>query len=138
MDVLMAILVIITIVLGIFIVIFVIMGVVCAWIEADIDYKNVNKQSFNMKSCKNELRPCPFCGKQIELQLTDKRGNFKSDSYLDDPYSGIGYVLRHVDQRDDDQCPIAHEDDYAVYLGGWIYDSKEEAISNWNRRIGNG
>ena len=39
-----------------------------------------------------KLKPCPFCGKEARLQLTDDEGNFKDESYLENPYSGVGYV----------------------------------------------
>lgn len=34
-----------------------------------------------------KLRPCPFCGGEAKLQLTDDEGNFKDESYLENPYS---------------------------------------------------
>lgn len=43
-----------------------------------------------------KLRPCPFCGGEAKLQLTDDEGNFKDESYLENPYSGVGYVPKDV------------------------------------------
>lgn len=40
-----------------------------------------------------KLRPCPFCGGEARLQLTDDEGNFKDESYLKNPYSGVGYAI---------------------------------------------
>ena len=78
-----------------------------------------------------KLRPCPICGGEVRLQLTDEEGNFKDESYLENPYSGVGYVLVH-DISDSESCPIATHCDEA--LGTNIYASKEAAINAWNGR----
>ena len=83
----------------------------------------------------NKLRPCPWCKKVPKIQLTDAEGNFRSESYLDDPYSGVGYALVHMTEDSDDKCPIATVDEETI-LGGMIYDTEEEAIDAWNRREG--
>lgn len=79
-----------------------------------------------------KLRPCPFCGGEAKIQLTDSEGNGKSESYLENPYSGVGYVIVHDISNSADCCPIAT--DYDVVQGGNIYTSKEEAINAWNGR----
>ena len=79
-----------------------------------------------------KLRPCPFCGGEARLQLTDDEGNFKDESYLENPYSGVGYVIVHDISNSVDCCPIAT--DYDVVQGGNIYTSKEAAINAWNGR----
>ena len=43
-----------------------------------------------------KLRSCPFCGGEAKLQLTDDEGNFKDESYLENPYSGVGYVIQQT------------------------------------------
>lgn len=78
-----------------------------------------------------KLIPCPFCGREARLQLTDEEGNFKDESYLENPYSGVGYVIVH-DISDSETCPIATHCDEV--LGTNIYTSKEAAINAWNRR----
>ena len=77
-----------------------------------------------------ELRACPWCKKVPKIQLTDAEGNFRNESYLDDPYSGVGYALIHTTNDLDDKCPIATVDEYI--LGEMTYDTKEEAIAAWN------
>lgn len=79
-----------------------------------------------------KLRPCPFCGGEAKIQLTDSEGNGKSESYLENPYSGVGYVIVHDLSNLGDYCPIAT--DYDVVQGGNIYASKEAAIKAWNGR----
>jgi endogenous inhibitor of DNA gyrase (YacG/DUF329 family) len=80
-----------------------------------------------------KLRPCPFCGGEARIQVTDDEGNLKSESYLKDPYSGIGYVIVHDTGNSSNCCPIATN--LEETLGRYIYSSKQEAISAWNRRV---
>lgn len=75
-----------------------------------------------------ELKNCPFCGEKPWLQLTDSEGNFRSLSYLDEPYSGEGYVLLHIPNK----CPIGCNK--GEPLGQLIYDTETEAIQAWNTR----
>lgn len=79
-----------------------------------------------------KLRPCPFCGGEAKLQLTDYEGNFKDESYLENPYSGVGYVIMHDTSNSTDGCPIATDSDSSQ--GSYIYASKEAAINAWNGR----
>lgn len=79
-----------------------------------------------------KLRPCPFCGGEAKLQLTDDEGNFKDESYLENPYSGVGYVIMHDISNSTSYCPIATDSDSSQ--GSYIYASKEAAINAWNGR----
>ena len=82
-----------------------------------------------------ELLPCPFCGSEIRIVVCDDEGNTHDDDYENDPWSGLGYQLYH-DITDDKRklCPIAGHEHEGV-LGIWIYDTREEAIEAWNRRV---
>lgn len=79
-----------------------------------------------------KLRPCPFCGGEARLQLTDEEGNFRDESYLENPYSGVGYVIMHDTSNSTSDCPIAT--DFDSSQGIYIYESKEAAINAWNGR----
>lgn len=81
----------------------------------------------------DKLKPCPFCGGEARIQVTDEEGNFKSESYLEDPYSGINYAIIHDEMSSKEYCPIATNSD--EMQGRYIYSSKQEAINAWNRRI---
>ncbi len=79
-----------------------------------------------------ELKKCPFCGGEIKLQIVDDEGNFQDEEYEKDPWSGLGYMYTH-NYIDNPKCPIAK---YAgEIIGIHIYDTREEAIEAWNRRV---
>lgn len=74
----------------------------------------------------SELLPCPFCGGSAKIAQCDDEGNVRGEEYESNPWSGLGYRIVH----ESDDCPISTgEDGYNL-----IYDSREEAISHWNRR----
>lgn len=82
-----------------------------------------------MKS--NKLKPCPFCGGEVTLQVTDDEGNHRDEDYMNDPWSGLSFALYH-DYDDNEECPIATH--YGEILGTVLYDSEEEVIKAWNNR----
>lgn len=47
--------------------------------------------------------------------------------YLENPYSGVGYVIMHDTSNSTDGCPIAIDSDSSQ--GIYIYASKEAAIN---------
>lgn len=77
------------------------------------------------------IKPCPFCGKTVKIQLTDAEGNFRDGTYLKNPWSGIGYVITH----NVEDCLIATEDDNYDTVGHCIFDTRDEAIDAWNKRF---
>lgn len=79
-----------------------------------------------------KFKPCPFCGRKVRLQLTDDEGNFKDKSYLENPYSGVGYVIMHDISNSTHCCPIATYSD--SLQGIYIYPTKQAAINAWNKR----
>ena len=83
---------------------------------------------------KEALRPCPFCGGTATIVCCDDEGNIHGDDYGNDPWSGLGYQIRHSHEENED-CPIArYAEDGAIMGGVHIYDTREEAIEAWNRR----
>lgn len=80
---------------------------------------------------------CPWCGGNILIVVCDDEGNLHEEGYEKDPWSGLGYQLYHdvtTCPNKDDICPIARHMGEGI-LGTWIYDSREEAIEVWNRRV---
>lgn len=82
-------------------------------------------------------KPCPFCGGKVAVVICDDEGNLHDDDYLSNPYSGVGYQLRHTHELNP-KCPIAKYEEDGGIVGVWIYDTAEEAIEAWNRRVDNG
>jgi len=75
-----------------------------------------------------ELKRCPWCKQKPRLQLTDHEGNWHDESYLNEPYSGIGYVLVH--ESEELSCPIATSK--GEHLGQIIFYDKQDAVDTWN------
>lgn len=80
-----------------------------------------------------ELKPCPFCGGKAKIVCCDDEGNLHNDDYEQDPWSGLGYQIRHSHEENED-CPIAAYQDDGATIGVLIYDTREEATEYWNRR----
>lgn len=78
-----------------------------------------------------ELKPCPFCGKDISIALSDSEGNMRPASYEEDPWSGISFQILH-DYEQSPDCPIAAHPGEPV--GTTLYDTREELIEKWNVR----
>lgn len=84
-----------------------------------------------------KLKHCPFCGGRVGIVVCDDEGNVHDCEYLERPYSGVGYRLRHAHELNP-ECPIAKYEEDGGIVGVWIYDTAEEAIEAWNRRADNG
>lgn len=78
---------------------------------------------------------CPFCGGNVRILVSDDEGNIHPKEYEDDPWSGLGYQLAHDESDAIGECPIAKFDGDESTLGISIYDTREEAINAWNKRI---
>ena len=78
------------------------------------------------------IKSCPFCGGKVEIQIRDAEGNLRDEEYEKDPWSGLTYSIGHY-TGDNPNCPIATYKKEIV--GVYLYESKNEAIEAWNRRI---
>lgn len=79
-------------------------------------------------------KPCPFCGGRVGVAVCDDEGNLHNLGYLARPYSGVGYRLVHTHELNPN-CPIARYEEDGGTIGVHIYDTAEEALKAWNRRI---
>lgn len=77
------------------------------------------------------LKPCPFCGGDVEIRACDDEGNIYDHEYELGFWSGLGFKIFH----DRDECPISAPISEFEGLGGWIYESRAEAEDAWNRRV---
>ena len=77
------------------------------------------------------IKPCPFCGGKVEIQIRDAEGNLRDEEYEKDPWSGLMYSIGHY-TGDNPNCPIATYKKEIV--GVYLYESKNEVIEAWNRR----
>ena len=80
-----------------------------------------------------EMKKCPFCGKEISINVYDNEGNYRGElgcAYEKNPWNGIQYGLHHGITL----CVLDNVN-YESCVGGWKYDSAEEAIESWNERV---
>lgn len=90
--------------------------------------REVNKQEY--------LKPCPFCGGEVYLNISDDEGNCRDGDYESDPWSGLTYTIQH-NYEDNKKCPIAsYSREEGGMLGVHLYESREEAMEYWNTRKG--
>ena len=82
----------------------------------------------------DKLKPCPFCGGGATIVICDDEGNLRDETYLENPYSGLGYFIIHDETQQKGDCPIARYVDEPQ--GKWIYETAEDAIKAWNTRAG--
>lgn len=77
-----------------------------------------------------KLKPCPFCGGDVEIRACDDEGNVHDNEYELWFGTGQGFKIFH----DCVECPISAPISEFEGLGRWIYDSRAEAEDAWNRR----
>jgi hypothetical protein len=82
----------------------------------------------------SELRPCPFCGGRARITCRDAEGNVQPAEYEADPWSGLRYAIEHTIEGDAvGECPIAAHADDGGEVGTFLYESRDEAATAWNR-----
>lgn len=80
-----------------------------------------------------ELKPCPFCG--MELDDTDSDTLHISGGWIEHPIIGRHYVPSR-EAPPDQKCYAIHCNVIYGGCGASISgDSRQEAINNWNRRV---
>ncbi len=83
-----------------------------------------------------KLKPCPFCGGEVVIQIRDDEGNLHNEKgYEENPWSGLSYTIGHY-HEDNEGCPIASYKEDEGQMGVYLYDTREDAIEAWNRRTG--
>jgi hypothetical protein len=87
-----------------------------------------------------ELKPCPFCGGEIEIVITDDEGNIRGllgdTDYVNDPWSGLAYAASHS-REDYPTCPVANWGWRSDELfGGHLYNSVSALMDAFNTRVG--
>lgn len=81
----------------------------------------------------NSLKPCPFCGGEAKLLVSDAEGNTHDAEYEHDPWSGLTFKIVHT-HEENVKCPIAVYEVDGGSVGIYLYDSREEAAEYWNKR----
>lgn len=102
-------------------------GVITGFIEAE---KIINKFLIHYHKKESKSLTCPFCGEEIEILICDAEGNVHSKEYEENPWSGLRYAIGHSTEK---ECPIATFDE--EILGTYLYETRQELIEKWNRRI---
>ena len=81
-----------------------------------------------------ELKPCPFCGQNVEV------ASFRCEPVLSAKSTGEKrvYINQVVWMRVECRCGaiIEHNADDLIYLNGEPFQIGEDALKKWNRRAG--
>ena len=81
------------------------------------------------------LKPCPFCGQNVEIGICDREGNFKGPEYIDDPYSGTMFIITHKKNED---CILHCDPRNWEHVGTFLFEDVCELMKIWNRRTEGG
>lgn len=82
----------------------------------------------------DKLKACPFCGNDVNIGFTDRDGNIRDKSYLEDVWRKVYYFIEHND-KDNKGCPIANHYEDGGMIGTLLYDDVEELLQKWNTRF---
>ena len=87
----------------------------------------------------DRLKPCPFCGGKAKILIRTTSGTIvrsldEFNVYLN-RNSSFDFLIVHSekDEPQECECPIATV--YGATIGTYSYDTIEEAIEAWNKRI---
>ena len=84
-----------------------------------------------VRSIQKELKPCPFCGRSVEISIYDDEGNEHNADYLQDPYSGLWFAITH---HKNSECILYCDPLDDVKVGNHLYSDLCEIMKYWNRR----
>lgn len=83
-----------------------------------------------------KLRRCPFCGGRAEVIACDLECIFVGGENDGVTSEGVHYGISHP-SKDNASCVVATTDRLFQVVGGWLFDTPEEAAAAWNQRAGN-
>ena len=84
-----------------------------------------------VRSIQKELKPCPFCGRRVEIGIYDNEGNEHNADYLQDPYSGVMFAITH---HKNSECILYCDPLDDVKVGNFLYSDLCQLMKDWNRR----
>lgn len=76
-----------------------------------------------VRKAESKLKPCPFCGSRVSIEVCDCEGNTQGDDYLRDPWSGLSFSVLHPEY----DCIIGGELDTLSF-------SLDDLVDAWNAR----
>lgn len=82
-----------------------------------------------IKEAESQLKPCPFCGKSVEIMICDYDGNPKDAEYLKDPWNGLAFVITH-----NGACLMYCNKDENLCIGQFRFESLISLVNTWNHR----
>lgn len=91
-----------------------------------------------VRAIQKRLKPCPFCGRSVEISIYDDEGNEHNADYLQDPYSGVMFAITHHKNSEcimkNSECILDCDPLDNEKVGNHLYSDLCEIMKYWNRR----